>query len=63
MPKSKAVYALVGTDSLLQQLALEEVLRGLPADMQRTDVDGETAQLADVLDELRSFAMFGGGSW
>jgi DNA polymerase III subunit delta len=61
MAKSKAVYALVGTDSLLQQLALEEVLRGLPGDMQRTDVDGETAQLADVLDELRSFAMFGGG--
>jgi len=61
MPKSKPVYALVGTDSLLQQLALEEVLRGLPGEMQRTDVDGETAQLADVLDELRSFAMFGGG--
>ena len=57
----KAVYALVGTDALLQQEALEEIVRKLPADTQRTDVDGETAELADVLDELRSFAMFGGG--
>jgi DNA polymerase-3 subunit delta len=59
MPKS--IYALVGTDALLQQEALEEIVRNLPRDTQRTDVDGETAELADVLDELRSFAMFGGG--
>lgn len=59
MPKS--VYALVGTDALLQQEALEEIVRGLPAGTQRADVDGETAALADVLDELRSFAMFGPG--
>jgi len=36
------------------------VLALFPADAQRTDVDGEQAQLAEVLDELRSFAMFGG---
>jgi DNA polymerase-3 subunit delta len=54
------VYALVGPDSLLQQEALVEVLSQLPADSQRTDADGETAELAEVLDELRSFAMFGG---
>ena len=29
-------------------------------DAQRLDADGERAELADVLDELRSFAMFGG---
>src|SRR3954451_3496938 len=33
----------------------------LPKDAARIDVDGERAELADVLDELRSFAMFGGG--
>jgi DNA polymerase III subunit delta len=54
------VYALVGPDALLQQEALAEILSQLPADAQRTDADGETAQLAEVLDELRSFAMFGG---
>jgi DNA polymerase III delta subunit len=32
----------------------------MPADVQRVDADGERAELADVLDELRSFAMFGG---
>jgi DNA polymerase-3 subunit delta len=32
----------------------------LPKDAARIDVDGERAELADVLDELRSFAMFGG---
>jgi DNA polymerase-3 subunit delta len=53
------VYALVGPDALLQQEALGEILSQLPADAQRTDADGETAELAEVLDELRSFAMFG----
>jgi DNA polymerase III delta subunit len=57
----KPIYALVGSDGLLQQEALAEILRAFPADVQRVDVDGETAQLADVLDELRSFAMFGSG--
>ncbi len=33
----------------------------MPPDVQRADFDGETAQLAEILDELRSFAMFGGG--
>src|SRR5205823_753673 len=30
-------------------------------DVQRVDADGERAELSEVLDELRSFAMFGGG--
>ncbi|MCY2954946.1 MAG: DNA polymerase III subunit delta [Planctomycetota bacterium] len=54
----KPVYALVGTDLFLQLDALAELLRAAPPDVQRIDVEGETAQLADVLDELRSFAMF-----
>ncbi len=54
------VYALVGTDSYLQQHALETISRQLGEDVQRTDVEGPSAQPADVFDELRSFAMFGG---
>lgn len=54
----KPVYALVGKDVFLQIEALREVMRQAPADVQRIDVDGESAVLADVLDELRSFAMF-----
>ena len=56
---AKTVYALVGADGLLQQEALAGIVREFGADVQRMDVDGETAELADVLDELRSFAMFG----
>jgi len=56
----KPVYALVGPDALLQQEAIQEILSQLPADVQRVDADGQTAELADVLDELRSFALFGG---
>src|SRR4029079_5012416 len=56
-----AVYALVGADAYLQAVRLGEILRTLPADLQRIDLEGEKAELAEVLDELRSFAMFGGG--
>lgn len=59
MPKS--VYALVGSDSFLQVQKLAEIRAELPADMQSIEVDGERAELAEVLDELRSFAMFGAG--
>ena len=57
----KPVYALAGADAFLQTQKLREILAELPADAARLDVDGERAELADVLDELRSFAMFGGG--
>lgn len=60
MAALKPVYALVGSDAFLQLQKLSEVLRLMPKDVQRVDVDGERAALADVLDELRSFAMFGG---
>ena len=58
----KPVYALVGSDPFLQLQKLREIAAQLPPDAQRTDFDGETAQLGDVLDELQSFAMFGGGT-
>jgi DNA polymerase-3 subunit delta len=58
---AKPVYALVGSDPFMQLLKLREILAILPEDVQRTDVDGERAELAEVLDECRSFAMFGGG--
>jgi DNA polymerase III subunit delta len=58
---AKPVYALVGEDSFLQLQELGRILRDMPGDVQRMDYDGEQAELADVLDELRSFAMFGGG--
>ncbi|MFT3788473.1 MAG: DNA polymerase III subunit delta [Tepidisphaeraceae bacterium] len=54
------VYAIIGDDIFLQLEALQGVLQQMPADVQRVDVDGESAQLADTLDELRSFSMFGG---
>jgi len=57
---AKPVYALIGADSFMQMEALGEIIHQLGTDIQRVDVDGETAGLADVLDELRSFAMFGG---
>lgn len=57
----KPVYALVGTDTYLQTEKLAEILESFPTDLQRIDLDGERAELAEVFDELRSFAMFGGG--
>lgn len=57
----KPVYALLGEDSYLQVREINRIAAMMPADTQRLDLDGERAQLADVLDELRSFAMFGGG--
>lgn len=60
-PSCKPVYALVGADPYLQTQKLGEILSQLPSDLQRVDFEGEKAELAQVLDELRSFAMFGGG--
>ena len=58
---AKPVYALVGAESFVQLQKLREILGELPPDAQRVDLDGERAELSEVLDELRSFAMFGGG--
>jgi len=54
----KPAYALVGTDLFLQLAAIGELIGGAPEGIQRIDLEGETASLADVLDELRSFSMF-----
>lgn len=54
----KPVYALVGEDLFLQLQKMREIIAIAPKNVQRIDLDGETAGLADVLDEVRSFAMF-----
>lgn len=54
----KPVYALVGDSAFLQLQKLAEIRAQLPRNTQVMDVDGQQAELADVLDELRSFAMF-----
>jgi DNA polymerase III delta subunit len=57
----KPVYALVGADPFLQLQELAKLAKELPPDAARIDVDGEKAELSTVLDELRSFSMFGSG--
>lgn len=52
---------MVGTDLFLQLETLAELVRAAGGNVQRIDVEGETAELADVLDELRSFSMFCSG--
>src|SRR5688572_8362517 len=58
---AKPVYALVGDDSFLQLQELARITASVGKDAQRMDYDGESAQLAEVLDELRCYSMFGGG--
>jgi DNA polymerase-3 subunit delta len=58
---SAPVHAIVGEDSFLQLAALAQIVAEHAPDVDRIEFDGERAQLAEVLDELRSFAMFGGG--
>lgn len=58
--KLKPVYALVGPDAFLQLQELTGIVSQLPPDATRIDLDGEKAELADVLDELQSISMFGG---
>ena len=57
---AKPVYALVGDDSFLQLQELARISAAIGTDAQRMDYDGESAQLAEVLDELRCYSMFGG---
>ncbi len=55
----KPAYALVGDDVFLQLQALSRLVEEA-RDIERLDADGETAEIKSVLDDLRSFAMFGG---
>jgi DNA polymerase III subunit delta len=54
----KRVIALVGPDIFLQLESLRAIMEQLPKDTTRITIDGETAKIGDVLDELRSYAMF-----
>src|SRR5882757_10543380 len=58
--KLSPIYALIGADSFLQLQFLAEILHKAGKGAQRIDADGERAELAEVLDEVRCFAMFGG---
>lgn len=58
--KLKPIYALVGPEAFLQLQEMAAILAQLPPDVTRIDLDGEKAELADVLDELQSISMFGG---
>src|SRR5687767_12065807 len=55
------VFALVGEDSFLQLQEIARIAQAIGKDAQRSDYDGDSAQLAEVLDDLRSYSMFGGG--
>lgn len=57
--KLAPVYAIVGHDSFLQTRKVADIAATLGDAAQRADLDGPSASPADVLDELRSFAMFG----
>src|SRR5688572_12693789 len=59
--KAAPVYALVGEDSFLQLQEIGKIAQLVGKDAQRSDYDGDSAQLAEVLDDLRSYSMFGGG--
>lgn len=64
-----AVYALYGDEPFLKQLALEAVRSDVLGDEDDSDADwslhrveGKDAELRDVLDELSTPALFGGGA-
>jgi DNA polymerase-3 subunit delta len=60
-PAIPLAAALVGEDVFLQLAGLAELLRLLGPDVAVIDKDGDTAELADVLDEARCGTLFGGG--
>ncbi len=56
--QTKPVYAVFGPDDFLRQQALDQIARQVlgpdPSPMARTDIDGAQAELAEVLDEVRT---------
>lgn len=61
-PPQQFVFAVVGPDRLLRTIALESLLSTLNADsdgLSTTRVDGEAAELADVLMEVRTGSLLG----
>jgi len=63
-PVIQAVYALVGEESFSRRQAVERIVnratREDPGFLGATRVEGTTAELADVLDELQTLALLGG---
>lgn len=58
----KPVYAIVGADRFLRRTALEDVLRSIDAGADAraaTKVDGDSADVAAVLDDLRTPSLLG----
>ena len=58
----RAVYAVVGQDRFLRQEVLDAILRDLAGEMDTLGpmrVDGAEAQLAEVLDEVRTMSLLG----
>src|SRR5262245_55751048 len=59
----KSVYAVVGSDRFLRQLATSELMARLvaePSDLGTARFRGPEAALADVLDEARTPSLLGG---
>ncbi|HNQ22947.1 MAG TPA: DNA polymerase III subunit delta [Phycisphaerae bacterium] len=62
-PDLKAVYAIVGADRFLRQEALNALLAQAPpgvAGLEPSRFDGTEAELAEVLDEVRTLPLLGG---
>ena len=63
-PSVKPVYAVFGDESFLKRQAVGRVvalaLEGDPDSMGPTRIDGDTAELADALDELQTLSLLGG---
>ncbi len=63
-PSIKPVYALVGQEAFLKRQAIERIvkqaLREDPDSLGPTTIDGESAELADALDELQTLSLLGG---
>lgn len=63
-PAVHPVYAVFGHEQFLKRQAVERIvaraLRDEPEAMGPTRIDGETAELADALDELQTLSLLGG---
>ncbi|HUU82891.1 MAG TPA: DNA polymerase III subunit delta [Phycisphaerae bacterium] len=63
-PTLHSVYAVFGNDSFLQRQAVERIvalaLRDEPEALGPTRIDGDSAELADALDELQTLSLLGG---
>lgn len=60
----RPVYAVLGEDPFLRRQAVDRILdlalRDDPGALGPTRIDGDTAELADALDELQTYSLLGG---